>query len=339
MPRRPGGGESPRGSVEAGLRDLAKDAGPDIRQLSRGDTESLQGIMLAARTPTGWSREAKATAVLTVIKELVQDLTNPRWKAAGLAAFRLPADQYIGSDCDSLAGRWRALARMEGASEREIKDRAEAYRGYWMTAANHLAEKVERRLAELNDTPSGWDAYRVGLAPSLPDSLPISFERTDVLYRFRGYQGLQSISYRWLVAHAPVDHYDPVGWYYNDPNAPVEIVPLANCSLDGPLRELPQGGRTGILRFSRTLDKGDRYFFAYMITFNSQQPCRPTVLYEVRGQLMNSLTVRAQFDPAALPRKCWYFDIGAQSEGWETPNASGFTTERLSVDSVSSCAA
>jgi hypothetical protein len=301
------------------LRDLAKDAGPDISQLSRGDTESLEAIMLAARTPVDWPREAKATAVLTVVKELIEELTNPRWKSASQAAFRLPADRYTGSEFDSLAARWRGLGRIEGASEHELKDRAEHYRGYWVAAANHLAEKLERRMAELNGTSGGWEAYYVGLPPSLPDSLPVSFDKTDVLYRFQGYRGLQSISYRWLVAHAPVDHYDPVGWYYNDPNAPVEIVPLANCALDGPLRDLPQGGRTGTLKFSHTLDKGERYFFAYMIIFNSQQPCRPTVLYDVRGREMRSLTVRAQFDPEAIPHKCWYFDIGAQSEGWGVP--------------------
>jgi hypothetical protein len=319
VPRRPGGGESPRGSIEAGLRDLAKDAGPDIHQLSRGDTDSLRGIMLAAHLPEDWPQDAKATAVLAVIQELAGEIANPRWKAAALAAFRLPADQYAGPEYDSLAGRWRGRARMDGVSEHEIKDRSEAYRGYWVAAANHLAEKVERRLQDLNKASGGWEAYRVGLLPSLPPSLPISFDRTEVLYRLRGYRGIQSVSYRWLVAHAPIDHYDPVGWYYNDPNAPVEIVPLANCSLDGPLRDLPQGGRTGTLKFSHTLDQGEHYFFAYMIVFNSQQPCRPTVLYEVRGQEMRSLTVRVQFDPEAMPDKIWYFDIGAQSEGWETP--------------------
>jgi hypothetical protein len=317
VPRRPGGGEPPRGSVEAGLRDLAKDAGPDIRQLSRGDTESLQGIMMAARTPADWPREAKATALLTVIQELIHELPNPRWRAAALAAFRMPADQYKGVECDSLAGRWRKLARMEDAEER-IKERTEAYRGYWTAAANNLAEKLSRRLEELNNSPRGWEAYRV-LLPPLPEVLPVSFDRTDVLYRFQGMQGLQSISYRSLIAHAPVDHYEPVGWYYNDPNAPVEIVPLANCELDGPLRDLPQGGRTGTLRFSHTLESGEHYFFAYMIVFNSPQPCRPTVLYDVRGQAMRSLVVRAQFDPKAIPYKCWHFDVGAQNEGSETP--------------------
>jgi hypothetical protein len=320
VPRRPGGGEPPRDSIEAGLRDLARDPGPDIRRLSRSDTDGLRTIMLAARTPPDWPREARATAILTVIQELTQQLANPRWKAAAMAALRLPADHYIGSEYDSLAARWRTLAQREGAlSDRDAKRLAEAYRGYWSTAANHLADTIERRFAELNDSLDGWGTYHVGLPPSLPDPLAISFDRTDVLYRFDGYRGLQSISYRWLVAHGPIDHYEPVGWYYNDPNAPVEIVPLANCRLDGPLRDLPQGGRTGTLRFSHTLDNGEPYFFAYMIVFNSQQPCRPTVLYDVRGREMRSLTVRAQFDPAAPPYRCWYFDVGAQSDGAEVP--------------------
>jgi hypothetical protein len=320
VPRRPGGGEPPRDSIEAGLRDLARDPGPDVRRLSRGDTGGLQAIMRAARTPSEWPREARATAVLTVIQELIQQLTNPRWRAAALAAFRLPADHYIGPAYDSLAGRWRTLARREGAlSDSEIKRLAEGYRGYWSTAASHLADTVERRFAEFNDSLDAWGRYRVGLPPSPPDPLAISFARTDVLYRFQGYRGLQSISYRWLIAHAPVDHYEPVGWYYNDPNAPVEIVPLANCELAGPLRDLPQGGRTGTLKFGHTLDGGENYFFAYMIVFNSQQACRPTVLYEVRGQEMRSLTVRAQFDPKAMPHRCWYFDVSAQSDGTEVP--------------------
>ena len=277
--------------------------------------------MLAARTPFDWPREAKATAVLTVIQELVQQLSNPRWRAATLAALRLPADHYIGPGYDSLAGRWRTLAQREGgASDRDIKRLAEAYRGYWSTAANHLSDTVELRFEELNNTLGGWGAYRVGLPPSLPDPLAVSFDRTDVLYRFQSYRGLQSISYRWMIAHAPVDHYEPVGWYYNDPNAPVEIVPLANCSLHGPLRDLPQGGRTGTLKFSHTLNSGEHYFFAYMIVFNSQQPCRPTVLYDVRGQEMRSLTVRAQFDPTRIPYRCWQFDVGAQSEGADVPS-------------------
>jgi hypothetical protein len=320
VPRRKGGGESPPGSIEAGLRELALDKGPDFRQLSRGDTENLRGIMLSAQTPTDWPEDAKASAVLTVIQELIQKMTNPRWAAAALAAFRMPADQYAGAEYDSLAARWRAQARREGAAtDREVRDRAESYRGYWVTAASNLADDVEHRFYELNNTPGGWQSYRAGL-PSVPaPSLPISFDRTDVLFRFRGRIGIQSISYRWLIANAPIDHYEPVGWYYNQPDAPVEIIPLANCRIDGPLRDLPQGGRSATLKFSRTLDEGEHYFLAYMTEFNSQQPCRPAILYEIRGREMRNLTIRAQFDQDAMPGKCWRFDVQAQNEGWEVP--------------------
>jgi hypothetical protein len=320
VPRRPGGGESPHGSIEAGLRDLVRDKGPDLRQLSRGDTESLRGIMLSAPTPTDWMDDTKAAAILSVIQELVQDIPNPRWKASAMAAFRLPAAQYMSPDHESLAGRWRTLARKEDASsDLEIKKRTEAYRGYWMAAANYLADKVEQRFEELRANPAGWEAYRIGLPPAPPHSLPISFDRTDVLYRFHGRLGIQSISYRWLIAHAPVDHYEPVGWYYNEPDAPVEIIPLANCSIEGPLRDLPQGGKTASLKFSHELSQGEDYFFSYMIQFNSQQPCRPLILYEVRGLEMRTLIIRVQFDPTEMPRRCWYFDVEAQNEGWETP--------------------
>jgi hypothetical protein len=110
-----------------------------------------------------------------------------------------------------------------------------------------------------------------------------------------------------------------VGWYYNQPDAPVEIVPLANCILESPLRDLPQGGRCGALKFPHSLEAGEKYFFAYTTIFNSQQPCRPVILYEVRGLEMRSLVVRAQFDVNAKPVRCWYFDVEAQNEGWETP--------------------
>jgi hypothetical protein len=320
VPRRPGGGVSPPDSIEAGLRDLVLDPGPDIRKLSRGDSEGLKKIMRTAHAPVAWPQDAKAAAILTLIQDLVEQTQNPRWKAAALAAFRLPSDRYMGPQFDSLASRWRAVTQAEGLSGSEVKKRAEAYRGYWITAAGHLARELERALQGLNQSAHGWEKYRSNPPPSPPRSLPISFDRTDVLYRFVGNRGIQSISYRWLTAHANVDHYEAVGWYYNEPDAPVEIVPLANCILDGPLRDLPQGGRCATLKFSHTLKAGEQYFFAYMTNFNSEQPCRPTILYEVRGLEMRALTLRAQFDLAAKPRRCWYFDVEGQSEGWSIPD-------------------
>jgi hypothetical protein len=319
VPRRPGSGEAPAESIEAGLRELVLDAGPDIRKLSRAVTPGLHTIMAAAQAPADWPVDAKAAAILAVIQELVEGLRNPNWRAASLAAFRLPADQYMDPDADTRTGRWRLLAGREGYVGADVKQQIEKYRSYWVGAAAQLAADLQDRLNELNRSVGSWDALRLGAPASPPRSLPISFERTDVLYRFEGYRGTECITYRWLLAHADIDQYEPVGWYYNEPDAPVEILPLANCTLVGPPRVLPQGGRTATLRFAQTVSSGEHYFFAYVTKFNSSQSCRPTILYEVRGLEMRELTVRAQFDSAALPTKVWYYNVEAQSEGWEIP--------------------
>lgn len=294
-----------------------RDAGPDFRKLSQNPKEGLRTIMQMAHVPAHWQEDAKATAVLSVIQELVEQIENQDWKLAAMAAFRLPAADYVGSSQDSLASRWRSLASRNNATDHAARTLAESYRGYWIRAAPRLAERLERRLADLNSSPADWDAYRKGAPPSPQRSLPISFDHTDLLYRFDGYKGTERISYRWLTANAPVDHYEAIGWYYNEPDAPIEIIPLANCQLDGPLRDLPQGGRSARLRFARTLEPGERYFFAYSTKFNSELVCRPTILYEMRGLEVSSLIVRAQFD--TIPARCWSFDVEGQQEIWDTP--------------------
>jgi len=315
---RPGGGETPR--LLDGLRALVVEAGPSVQRLAHDQTEGIVAIMKSAAPPASWTDEDKATAILAVVAELVDRLNNPRWKAAAQAAFRLPPERFEGSAFDSLMARWRDLARQEGETlGGSIEEVAERYRGYWRTsAAPHLAQALESRLHDLNSS-DGWQRYRSDEPYSPPLALPISFERTEVLYQFDGTRGIQSTSQRWLVAHGAVDHYEAVGWYYSEPDAPVDIVPVANCTLDGLLVPLPQGGRAGTLRFSHELQDGERYYFSYTVRFNSQKECRPTILYEVRGLRMDVLMVRAQFDPNAIPVRCWHFDIGAQSEGYHMP--------------------
>jgi hypothetical protein len=153
----------------------------------------------------------------------------------------------------------------------------------------------------------------------VPLSPPISFERTEVLYEFEGRRGIQATSYRWLRAYEPVDYYDAVGWYYMEPLAPVEIIAIANCTVDGPMHELPRGGVIGRLKFSHLLAPDEQYWFSYVTRFNSDQPCMPTILYDVRGKEIRDLTVRAQFDVRDMPHRICYFDLGAQDQGWQWP--------------------
>lgn len=319
MPRRPGGGASPQGSIEAGLRDLVTGEGPDVRRLGRRETPGLDGLMQAAAPPAEWTPETAAAAVIQLAQEALQSIRNPRWRAAGEAAFRIPPEMYAGEDGRSLAQRLVArAARDERAHLIQVK---ESYRGYWIACAQALAQLLQVTFEALRTDPSGWDRLALTAPSSQPNLVPISFDRTDVLYRFSGRVGVQSTSYRWLTAHDPVDHYNAVGWYYNEPSAPVEIVPLANCELGSAARDLPTGGRTARLEFDRMLNAGEKYFFAYSTVFNSTQPCRPTILYETRGRRMDVLVVRAQFDPTDLPVKCWAFDVELHNEGWQEPGA------------------
>lgn len=321
MPRRPGGGEYPPRSIEAGLRELVMGEGPNVRRLARRESLGLEHLMTVAATPSTWAPDVAAAAVVEVIVEQVQGVANPRWRSAAEAALRLPADSFFGEPGESLAKRWKRRAELDGRPD--VEAAKEAFRGYWTACARSLADRLEVVFEEMARDPTSWDRFAKSEPHSPPLMLPISFDRTDVLYRFDGRVGVQSTSYRWLKAHDPVSYYDAVGWYYNEPNAPVEIVPLANCEVNAPIRDLPAGGRTARLSFARTLSSGDEYFFAYTTMFNSSQPCRPTILYEVRGRRMDNLVVRSQFDRAEMPGLCWYFDVEAQSEGWQEPDSDG----------------
>jgi hypothetical protein len=321
--RDPRGEEPGPETIETGLKSIVRDAGPSVRELSRCTKPGFKALMAAARVPADWPDDAKASAVLTVIQELVEAIRNSRWRTAAMAAFRIPPGEYVGPDYDSRNARWRALAEREGAED--IRARVENYRDYWQSAVRQLAAGLEDRLQEMNRTPESWQRFEDDsqLAPRSPQWQPpaISFDRTDVLYQFHGYIGTQVTSQRWLHALEPVDHYEAVGWYYSQPDAPVQIVPLANCTIEGPVHELPMGGVLCRLQFSHLLAPGEEYYFSYVTRYNSDRPCRPTILYEVRAREMRDLTVRAQFDITALPASIWYFDVGTQSDGWEVPEA------------------
>ncbi|MEU7673590.1 hypothetical protein AB0C42_02090 [Micromonospora taraxaci] len=322
MDSQPVAGEPSAELLEAALRGLVKDSGPSVRKLVQNEGEGTRAIMAAASTPSTWSEEEKATAILATIAAAIEELRNPRWKRTTQAAFRIPAQRFRAAEFDSLTARWRDLAREDDEQEAN-EDAADRYRGYWRnSAAPNLARALAVRFAELNaNNGEGWRTYRRDESSYAPTMLPLSFERSEMLYQFEGRRGVKSTNCRWLFAHGPVEYYEAVGWYYSDPDANVEIIPRANCELDGDYATLPQGGRTGRLRFSHKLKVGERYYFSYETHFNSEKECRPTILNEVRGLRTDVMIVRAQFDAQAVPQRCWYFDVSVQSQGWQVPPA------------------
>jgi hypothetical protein len=317
----PPGGDSAAETIERGLKNLVLYVGPNVRELCRYTKPGFRALMEAASVPDDWADDAKASALLMIIQELVEAIHNPRWHAAAMAAFRLPASEYVGDEYDSRNARWKALAERQGYEEAEIKQEVLRYRDHWRGAVTQLAADLSDRLSELNRSPASWYRFQAESAPQppLPLAAPISFDRIEVLYELQGNRCIKCTSWRWVTAHEPVTCYEAVGWYYSEPSAPVEIVPIAHCTLDGPLHELPMGGVLGRLRFSHTLEPGEHYFFAYETRFNSQRPCRPAILYDIRSRELRELTVRVLFDSQALPRKIWYLNVGTQTDGWQVP--------------------
>ncbi|MBB5790827.1 hypothetical protein [Jiangella mangrovi] len=295
-----------------------KEPGPSAQRLLRRETPGIQALMAGA--PEAWPPEVRAEAVLRLIYDLITDITNERWQRVAMAAFRNPPEDYVGQSFDSLHNRFRHLALQDlGSDGGDVEIHIERHRGYWSGAANQLATLLEERLVRMSQAPEEWVVYRREEHQPPPLLLPISFDRTDVLYQFDGLRGVKVYTYRWLTAHAAIDRYETVAWYYSDPDAPVEVEPLANCVIDGPSRELPQGGRTEALKFSHMLSADEQYFFAYAVHFNSDRPCRPSILYESRGRTIKHLIVRAQFDPRELPAKCWHVDMSAHVSASSEP--------------------
>jgi hypothetical protein len=319
VPRRPAGGTPSARLLDDGLRDLVKEPGPSAQRLLRGESPGIHALMAGAGVPEAWPPEDRAEAVLRLIYDLITDITNDRWQRTAMAAFRNPPEEYAGPDFESLHSRLQRLARVDGVQESDLEIYVERFRGYWSGAASQLAGLLEQRFEEMSQAPEEWVVYRREEHQPPPLLLPISFDRTDVLYQFDGLRGVKVYTYRWLTAHAAIDRYETVAWYYSDPDAPVEVEPLANCVIDGPSRELPQGGRTEALKFSHMLSAGEQYFFAYAVHFNSDRPCRPSILYESRGRTIKHLVVRAQFDPRALPAKCWHVDMSAHVSSSSEP--------------------
>ena len=311
------------GSIERGLRELGDGRGASVRKLADAHSPGLRAIIDAVRPEleANWSIEDKAAAALDVILQTLATFRNENWKAVTEAAYGQPEEQYRGPQFDTRAARWRERAQRDEDLQDgpAMKSRLETYRGFFVNAVSRLSEDVEQMFQALNREPSAWERYRRH-EPSSPTHLPVTFERVDVLFRLQGNVGVQQLTYRWLKALEPISEIEVVGWYYSQADADLDIVPLANCTLDGELDDLPRGGRIGALKFARTLNPGDDYFFAYSINYRSEKPCRPVVSHEVRGRATKLLTVRVQFDPQAMPDRCWCFEAIGELDGQRVPS-------------------
>lgn len=292
-----------RAAVEAVLTELTRGAGASPEKLMSADAAVLREF---AQLPQDWSVELQARALLQVITEVVSHVPDPKQRAATQVALGLdPA--HPGKSANQRLLSLTPDSESTSGNARKIRD-------YWYRARAPLAVKLIDKLSEVNGT-EGWSAYKTAYPVVIQEiSHPLFFERYDILYRFSGRTGIGSISYRWAVAlQEHVRTYRVVGWYYNDPYAPISFRSLANCRV-GRSGELPLGGRFADLEFMHNLSVGERYFFASETEYNTTEACKPIVSHQVSSQGIKILAIRVQFDPEDMPKKVWAFDIALEAE-------------------------
>ncbi len=281
VPRHPGGRIPPEDSIQRGLIDLGDGRGADVRRLNQPETPGLAAILglVEPKPELDWSAEQKARGALVEIRTLLEAMRYENGRRAAMAAYGWPEAGYTG--LSTRTQRWKAaISREEGISgdsahppeRRHVQRRLDCCGGFFRNAAAKLAHDVERRFIALNETERGWETHRPGDPTALPSPpIPVEAERVDVLFCLRGRVGTDHFVYREIRALQPLDGIDAVGWYYNDPDAQLDIEPLLNCTREGILRDLARGGRVATLKFVRSLAVDERYCYAYVVRYNSER--------------------------------------------------------------------
>lgn len=164
---------------------------------------------------------------------------------------------------------------------------------------------VLARLSQLNVT-GAWEKY------ADPDARRFKFARYHMLFRLKDRVGIECITYRVLQALSDgVDSYRSVAWYYSDPEANVEIVPLANCEVAA-LQPLAAGGAAALLKLPHALRQDETCFFASKVIYHSKRESTRIVSHEVRSRAVDELTIGIQFDQRTPPSFVWHYSSNAE---------------------------
>jgi hypothetical protein len=186
------------------------------------------------------------------------------------------------------------------------------------------------RLSQLNAT-GGWEQYAEGYTPLKedPPGGPFKFTRYHMLFRLADRVGIECITYRVMQALSDgVDSYRAVAWYYSDPEADVQILPVANCEV-GDLEPLEKGGAAAILRLPHALRRNETCFFASKVIYHSERESTRIVSHEVRSHSVDKLTIGIQFDPEAPPSSVWHYS-GGREAGMKRPQGDSSDFLRMS---------
>jgi hypothetical protein len=327
-PQRTGRASCAPDSVEQGLRDLAADAGPSVEKLVAELTPGLRALMrLTHELPPAMTREERARALLQYIREKIasyDDAAHPRCKAALMAAFRIPEDEF---DTEAHPGRYSSISgRLAVPLQRGEFDvgnhsaGAEAGKRNWNRSVRGLADLIEKYIHELPGV-AGWVASG---APS--GYQPVKVRRLLVTVRLVGRVVTELLTEREIEAlHDGVDRYVVRAYIESSPGATLTVEPVLNCA-KGDVRQVNIGRGVAAQKVEmvlpHSLSKGEGCFFATRVTRSGLSPDDPSTWEEIQvtSQGVDSLTMRVQFDQSLpLPAHCWYFSALPDSDRLEPP--------------------
>lgn len=311
-------------SPQDALGVLAKGRGATPEEISSSAGRVLLDL---AQVPPQWPRHVQARAIRNILTEVVEGLSDPKQRETARAQLGL-TQQYSSQDPEkriqSLMASGILASTRIGAQSRPAQE--------WRSIRPALAQMLVTRLSQLN-AAGGWEKYAEGYTPLKEDAVggPFKFTRYHMLFRLQGRVGIECITYRVLQALSDgVDSYRAVAWYYSDPDANVEIIPIANCEV-GRLEPLEKGGSAALLNLPHALQKDETCFFASKVVYNSERESTRIVSHEVRSQAVDRLTIGVQFDPAALPSLIWHY-TGSKGVGMKRPD--GGSSDFLSISEL-----
>lgn len=323
MTGRPRGEQAP---CEAGLRELAAKRGPSIGKLEYAavhpaDAEAeLRELMVRTESMVGANPRQRAAALWEIIKEEIKkvdrDGQHPRYRAALLAAFRIPMEDYRGTEYDTIAKRLEH-AKEAGGFEPNVGQ--EAPNNSWRQGARRLGWVVEERLTQLSRDPEGWLAYQTKAspkpddpAPPPQDAQPVFVDRLTATYSMKGRTVSYAITERLVTAKADhVDHYIVRAYSPLAGEHKVEVQALLNCQAGPGQKFASRGGETHEVPMyaPAPIHSGQQWFFASRVIHQEGANEEPVVEIQVtsHGIAPNGLTMRVQFEKGCYPLAAWWF--------------------------------
>jgi hypothetical protein len=333
MPRRPRGQKS---RYEAGLRELAKGRGPNLRRLENAivdgedTTAGLSELVSGTESMPNATPTQRAQALWSIIEEEIEKRPreDPKCHAALRAAFRIDAEAYRGAEYDTIEARLKR-AKANGGFGPPGQVGQDAHTRAWGNGVFWLARRVEERLRALARNPLDWQAYLSHadtaplVVPPPPTAQPVRLDQLRATYMMKQ----RAVDYT-IVERLVTAQRDGVDRYIVRAGSPVSrpdrvsISPLLNCRAET-VRSVPdgRGGRTHevAMLFPDSLRFGEQCFFATQVTQQRNEDPIVEIQVTSHGIVAGGLTMRVQFDEGAYPVAAWWFGDCIDAERLDKP--------------------